>query len=116
MKCQKVGEDRTQNRKESCCGRSFASDRISAKTAWPRARHRSRQFRGPAERARLLPDRQIPASRHISRSDSRLQEIANSSRLSVKRASFKRSSRPRGSKWLVLPTAEPKPERGALSR
>jgi hypothetical protein len=37
MKCQKVGEDRTQNRKESYCGRSLASDRISAKNAWPRA-------------------------------------------------------------------------------
>jgi hypothetical protein len=71
MKCQKTfGQDRTQNRKESCCGRSLASDRISAKNAWPRARHRSRQFNRPAESARLLPDRQIPASRHISRSDS----------------------------------------------
>jgi hypothetical protein len=73
IKCQKLfGQDRTWKRKESCCGRSFASDRISAKNAWPRARHRSRQFRSAAARSRLLPDRQIPASRRISRSDSRL--------------------------------------------
>jgi hypothetical protein len=73
IKCQKLfGQARSWKRKESCCGWSFASDRISAKNAWPRAQHRSRQFRRPAERARLLPDRQIPASRHISRSDSRL--------------------------------------------
>lgn len=63
-----------------CCGRSLASDRKNAK---PRARHRSRQFSRPAESARLLPDRQIPASRHISRSDSRLYEFASSSGLSV---------------------------------
>jgi hypothetical protein len=30
-------------------------------------------------RAHLLPDRQIPASRHISRGEPRLQEIASSS-------------------------------------
>ena len=70
IKCQKLfGQDRSWKRKESCCGRFFASDLISAKNAWPRARHRSRQFRRPAESARLLPDRQKPASWHISRSD-----------------------------------------------
>ena len=73
IKCQKLfGQDRSWKRKESCCGRSLATDRISAKNAWPRTRHRSRQFRRPAARAHLLPDRQIPASRHISRSDSSL--------------------------------------------
>jgi hypothetical protein len=82
-------QERTSKRRESCCGPALASDRISARNAWPRARHRSREFRRPAESARLLPDRQIPSSRHISRSDSRLWEFASSSGLSAKRASFK---------------------------
>jgi len=45
------GQERISKRRESCCGRALASDRISAKNAWPRARHRLRQFRRPAEGA-----------------------------------------------------------------
>src|SRR3984957_432525 len=70
-KTETLRSGKNSKRRESCCGRALVSDRISAKNTWPRARHRLRQFRRAAERARLLPDRQIPASRHISRSDSR---------------------------------------------
>ena len=78
---------------ESAASLDFETECISVKNAFPRARQRSRQLRSPAARARLFPDRQIPASRHISRSDSRRMEAASSVGLSVKGASFKRSAR-----------------------
>src|ERR1700731_1795380 len=54
---------------ESAASLDFETECISVKNAFPRARQRSRQLRSPAARARLFPERQIPASRHISRSD-----------------------------------------------
>jgi hypothetical protein len=45
-----LGQDRTKKRKESCCGRSLASDRISAKTL-DHARGTDRAYsKGPPRR------------------------------------------------------------------
>jgi hypothetical protein len=68
------GEDKTWKRKESCCGRSFASHRISAKNAWPRARHRSHQLRASRETA-LLPKHQTPACGTIAKGFAMIRKL-----------------------------------------
>jgi hypothetical protein len=81
----RFGQETTSKRRESCCGRSFAIDRISAKK---RLASRAAPI-APIQEARresAIVAKCLLAGQYRSK-DSRRQGIAKSSRLLVKRAS-----------------------------